>query len=136
MTERARAVTCMSFLELLIGTYRMTPRLSRTLLTDATREQVLCIAEVVLNTLEGNVELPDSVLHELSRGKRVLRKVSRVVTGNATSFRSTFRISADTRRQLKQIYVTHYKTLVEFIERFVPHLKKLLSDRNDSDDEI
>ena len=76
-----RVKTCIGFLELLINTYRMTSHLSRTLLAEATREHVLCVAEVVLNTLEGNLELPHSMLSELSRSKRVLRKVSRIVRG-------------------------------------------------------
>ena len=131
-----RAISCMKFLELLTTTYRMTARLSRTLLADATREQVLCISEVVLNTLEGNVEVPSSVLRQLSRGKRVLRKVTRIVRGTDDRLTSSIKISVASRRQLKQVYVTHYKTLVEFLEHCLPHLKKLLSTLDDSDNEI
>ena len=129
-------IGCMNFLDLLISTYRMTPRLSRTLLDDATRDQILCITEVVLNTLEGNVQLPRAVLHELSRRKRVLRKVSRLAQGSGRSSPSIIRVNASTRRQLKQVYVTHYKTLVEFLERCLPHVKKLLLSYDDSDNEI
>ena len=128
----------------------MTSHLSRTLLAEATREHVLCVAEVVLNTLESNLELPHSTLSELSRSKRVLRKVSRIVRGIGSGSDSgngathdprshhgtTIRVDASGRRQLKQVYVRHYKTIVEFLERCLPHLKKLLLSYDGFYDEI
>ena len=127
MSEAMGARMCMDFLELLIRTYRVTSRLSRILLDGATREQVLCITEVIVNTMEGNLNLPSDTLRELGRGKRVLRKVSRLVLGKASKFRPTTRISATVRSQLKRVYLTHYKTLVEFLELCVPRVKKLQS---------
>ena len=88
-----RVEKCISFLELLIRTYRMTAHLSRTLLADATREHVLCLTEVILNTLEGNLELSSNTLSELSRTKRVLRKVARLVEVGA---RARARVGATT----------------------------------------
>lgn len=69
---------CMCFFDLLIHTYKVAPRLSRTLLAKASKEQLLCITEVVVNTLAENVPIPDSTLVKLDKSKRVLRKIARV----------------------------------------------------------
>jgi hypothetical protein len=53
-------------------------------------------------------------------------------SSSSSTSTSTIRIDASTRDQLKRIYVTHYKTIVEFLEHCLPYLKKLLSDRIDS----
>ena len=67
---------CLRFLELLVNTYRVTRRAARTLLLEATRDQLMCIAEVVVNTLEGNLTISTRPQQELARFKKVLRKLS------------------------------------------------------------
>lgn len=74
----SRVKKCLCFFELLIQTYKITPSLSKTLLGKATKAQLVCIAEVVLNTLDENLEISSSTRRALLKGKRVLRKVARV----------------------------------------------------------
>jgi len=74
---------CLRFLELLVDTYRVTRRAARTLLLEATRDQLMCIAEVIVNTLEGNLTISTRPLQELARFKKLLRKVARILDGTS-----------------------------------------------------
>lgn len=187
---------CLGFLELLTKTYRLSPRTARSLLVDSTSTQVLCITEVILNTLEGNLTISNRPQQELARFKTVLRKVPRTLApislaeidtgavnstvsavaqeatdapattaaGRRASLNSNslvnstnsgrskisdinnnssvnkqlkkvsnknnrpLKTSAASRKSLRQLYVKHYKTIVEFLERCIPHLAHLLGE--------
>ena len=145
-----RVKDCIGFLELLVNTYKLAARSSRTLLLEATRDQLLCITEVILNTLEGNLRISNSPHLELSRFKGVLRKVPRIVVPKVASLKSrnsgsgpnsSFRTTVASRKQLRELYARHYKTLIEFLELCIPPLKGLLEreengNGNDNDNEI
>jgi len=187
---------CLGFLELLVKTYRLSPRTARSLLVDSTSTQVLCITEVILNTLEGNLTISNRPQQELARFKTVLRKVPRILatiplakiattpvtstgvaTGqlatdasatetaghsvslnSATAVNSTnssirtinnisskssgsnlpkkvnnknnrpLKTSAASRTKLRELYVKHYKTIVEFLERCIAQLRHLIGE--------
>jgi len=87
---------CLRFLELLVSTYRVTRRASRTLLLEASRDQLMCIAEVVVNTLEGNLTISTRPQQELARFKKVLRKVARILDGTSrTAIKTQAQTSSD-----------------------------------------
>lgn len=75
----AKVDACYTFLELLAHTYRMAPRTARALLLDMKRDQILCIAELILNTLAGNLKISDQPQKELARFKTMMRKVERII---------------------------------------------------------
>lgn len=151
-----RVETCLGFLDLLISTYNHTPTTTRTLLSGATNDQLLCLTEVIVNTLEGNLRISARPQHELARFKKVLRRVpkildiesrSSVITQDSdllgqhqqhtkrnrsnktnNSGNSRRRTSPLTRKLLRELYVKHYKTITEFLKYCIPHLKRLFED--------
>jgi hypothetical protein len=143
MSNRVKG--CMGYLELLTSTYKQAPRSLRTLLSEATSDQLLCITEVILNTLEGNLRISTSPHLDLEKFKRLLRKAGRIVKGStsATAAASNSgksrnsRTTAASRKKLRELYVSHYRLLVEFLERCLPPLKSLLNgEEHDTDYEI
>jgi len=159
----SRVKRCLSFFDLLINTYKVAPRMSRLLLAKATREQVVCMTELVVNTLAENLPIPASTLSKLVKSKRVLRKIARVGRlalatnsppvsrpeagqhpASASSDRprgkrprkSVEERSADKERvqRVKSACVTHYKTLIEFLTLCRPHIESLLRGEPAEDD--
>ena len=64
MSDRVKK--CIGFLDLLLSAYKLTPRSARSLLREASRDQLLCLTEVILNTLEGNLTGSNSPHLELA----------------------------------------------------------------------
>ena len=138
----------MSFLELMTRTYKLTPRSTHSLLRDATSDQLLCITEVILNTLNGNLTISKDPQLELTKFKIMLRKVAKIVADStststynsiapgraATKLRNS-RTTAASRKLLREVYVERCKTLVEFLERCIPQLKILLNQEEEEEEE-
>ena len=134
-----RVQSCIDFFEILVKAYREGPLLSRVLLQRARKEQVLCIADVIVNTLEGNIPLPVSVQSELRRSKRILRKLSRVAQENNNNQNhhnqqddqhktiQTSTSAPSRKSQFRKVCIDHYKTVVTFLRICLPHLQRVLS---------
>ena len=154
----SRVKKCLCFFELLIQTYKVSPALSKTLIGKATKTQLVCIAEIVLNTLNDNLEISDSTRRTLVKSKRVLRKVARVARlmledseerqqqqqhkqshsdtrGSTQPQHSKSSIRAERVQALKTVCLTHYKTLINFLDNCMPYIKRLTSE-DDAGDEI
>jgi len=69
----------LTFLELLTHTYRLAPRAARTLLLNMTRDQLLSITEVIVNTLAGHLKVSSKPQHELARFRTILRKAANII---------------------------------------------------------
>lgn len=81
----SRVRKCLDFFELLVHTYTVSPRVCKSLLAKASRSQLLCIAEVVLNTVDQNLEVSATTRRALMKSKRVLRKLARIARLGVTS---------------------------------------------------
>ena len=124
---------CLDFFEVLVKAYREGPLLSKVILQRAKKEQVFCIADVIVNTLVGNIPLPSSVQTELRRSKRILRKLSRVAQRshnqqNDQQHQHKTKQKIPSRPSLfRKVCLEHYKTVVLFLRICLPHLRRVLN---------
>ena len=74
MSTRLRK--CMTFIELVVNSGKVSPVLARSLLDKAKSEQALCIIELIVNTLQGNLEISEEFRYTLVKSRAILRKLS------------------------------------------------------------
>jgi len=158
---------CYAFLEILSDTYRIGPRNARALLIDMKRDEILCITELIVNTLAGNLNISDQPQKDLARFKTMMRKVNRIIeiglkeekkitvveAGNNVKHRwaanrahndragssttrslsdrtsNSRRTSPSTRQRLRELYIRHYQTVVQFIQLCLPYLQDIINRR-------
>ena len=111
----ARLKRCLAFLELIVNTGKVSTTLTRCLLEEASKDQATCVIEIVINTLRGNIKIPNSVKNRLSRSKVVLRKLS--------VFQDPSR-----RSEAPQALGRHYKTVVLFLSQCIPFIRIIAKD--------
>jgi hypothetical protein len=113
----------MDFMELLIAARKVNNNSVCDLLSKATQQQALGVIELIVNTLDGNLELPGDVHQKLSKCKRILRKLGRTpdIEQNPNNY--------------KYALVRHYKTVLVFLSHCLPLLKEVSKDYKEEEEE-
>ena len=114
MIMSARVRKGHSFVRLIVKTAKISMLMARRLLSTASSERTLCVTELIVNVLRGNLKISDKTKKALSKSKMILRKLSENVCPSKAS----------------ELFHRHYKTVVFFLKQCLPYLERLLSDKN------
>lgn len=100
---------CLPFLQLIASSGQLSSKVGKNLIKSASRNQVLCIAEMFVNVLAGNLKVSSQTINTLARSKKILRKIRML----ALKFNHA---------KLRQTYMAHYKSVIKCISECVPYL--------------
>ena len=110
MSTRVRR--CLAFIDLVLNSSKVSPLLSRSLLVEAKAEQVLCIIELVVNTLQGNLDISTEARDSLFKSRVILRQLSLLEEPETA------------REALRR----HFRTVLTFLRLCRPFLQRSLGD--------
>lgn len=110
---------CLPFLRLIASSNPLSYKTGKNILKSATRNQVLCIAELFVNVLVGNLKVTNQTANILARSKKILRKVRAL----AVKFNHV---------KLRQVYMTHYKSVIKCISECLPYLQAAVAKKKSS----